>query len=212
MNFLRYCFKHPTRWLMAHGADGSANGSNCHCYSLMVTSTIAQLYVVIKCWINNMNCLGKYTPYQQENIEFDWIVIFSETISDAKMMQTIFKMASILLHDNFAFENYKPKILFLGSLPIQNRLQVIYDRIMSCRHLFKLEMAHGKLGWGAIEFKYSSIKFEIEINIDLFYCCLQRRPSKMWISVEYHNWLKCKVRRWNDQQPQTKHKTKVSIY
>lgn len=61
------------------------------------------------------------------------------------MVQTIFKMASIFLHDNFAFENYKTKVLMLGNRSAKNRLQMFYDRIIFCRHFFKLEMAHGEL-------------------------------------------------------------------
>lgn len=75
MNFLRDCLKQPTRWLMAHGADGTANGSNCHCYSLMVTSTIAQLYVVIKRWFDNMNCLGRFNVEQVQVNDFNLITL-----------------------------------------------------------------------------------------------------------------------------------------
>lgn len=58
MNFLRECLKRPWNW-MAIGTNGTLNKRGCNSYSYMICSAITQLYVVIKCWFNNMTCLGK---------------------------------------------------------------------------------------------------------------------------------------------------------
>lgn len=58
MNFLRGCLKRPSHWFISLNADGTPNGPNCHCYSYMVVSTISLLYVLIKCWVKDIECLG----------------------------------------------------------------------------------------------------------------------------------------------------------
>lgn len=65
MTFLRECLRQPLTWQMSsitsegNGSKNSANDSNCHCYLYMICSAIAQVYTVIKCWFNNMSCLGE---------------------------------------------------------------------------------------------------------------------------------------------------------
>lgn len=50
MRFLRHCLKRTSCWLVRAG---------CNCYAHMVTSTVSQLYVLTKCWLQNIDCLSK---------------------------------------------------------------------------------------------------------------------------------------------------------
>lgn len=72
----------------------------------------------------------------------DFIKGFSST--EANLIQTIFKMASIFLHDNMTL-HFRRRYLYVGGLQIKNRLQVVYDRLIAYKHVFKLEAAHGKI-------------------------------------------------------------------
>lgn len=72
MNFLRECLKRPA-WVDSqspnenNGGRGTPTGSGCHCYLYMICSAIAQIYVVINFWFNNMNNKMNYLG------EFEWV-------------------------------------------------------------------------------------------------------------------------------------------
>ncbi|XP_031634094.1 uncharacterized protein LOC116347582 [Contarinia nasturtii] len=108
IKFLRNCFNRRVDWLFPKNRsqnDSSTLTQGSHCYSYVVSCIIVLLHFCINSWWENYK------------------------IIDYKLIQTIYSMGSLFIHDIIK-KHYDPKVLSLGGFPVKNRLQVIYDWIV----------------------------------------------------------------------------------
>lgn len=67
----------------------------------------------------------------------------SFAFSEFNSIETVFKMGTVFLYD-ITIKHFEANVLTIGGFPIKNRLQAIYDLIVSYQHLFSFDDLHSK--------------------------------------------------------------------